>query len=560
MTVSLGKLVIDSSVTAYYSEPAPLSSPQEKYALIKAASPPNVVPYDRNIRYKLCRSINDVAALDPQSAPTWLSFLPGDTASILSRLEHDVVLDRYFRYYCSWSYPVIPDLFLRDFALATSPNNSSKAPPLLRHYSVLFHNAILSVALAYSDNVHLRSREIRDRFANHAKSFFEAECRAPMLSTVQGLAILSSYHSGLSEQALGFMYFGVSIRMGQALDLDVGVRGVDMSNQDVVERNWVFWSLYCQVVFNSPYRATVCLTKFSPLFRINVGASSLAATRGSGFIISISQSLRSTRSFRGITVMPDTDTPEGKTDATSASQPSSTAESFLWQVKLMKISSSILDVVYGMAGVIRRGIDLVQADQLHLDLLSWERALPKDLYIPLKTVSTCSSPPGVFMLNMVFHWLLILLLSPFFKPHIKIWPPASSSTETSSDGTPARRRYVFLSKLRTAALNECPSSATYIVSLFGAYRRLHTLRLSNLTAIQVVYTAGKTHLVTILAGGPNPSSRGNESPRGIRRMCANNEGDGGDVGFCSCHGRYTTGIVTAEPRADAAGCDPHSPS
>jgi hypothetical protein len=62
--------------------------------------------------------------------------------------------------------------------------------------------------------------------------------------------------------------------------------------------------------------------------------------------------------------MPDTDTPEGKTDVASASQPSSTAESFLWQVKLMKISSAILDVVYGMAGVIRRGIDLVQADQL----------------------------------------------------------------------------------------------------------------------------------------------------------------------------------------------------
>jgi hypothetical protein len=140
-----------------------------------------------------------------------------------------------------------------------------------------------------------------------------------------------------------------------------------------------------------------------------------------------------------------------------------------------------------------------------LDLLSWERALPKDLYIPLKALSTCSSPPGVFMLNMVFHWLLILLLSPFFKPHIKIRPPASS-TETSLDGTPARRRDIFLSKLRTAALNECPSSATYIVSLFGAYRRLHTLRLSNLTAIQVVYTAGKTHLVTILAGDLNPSA------------------------------------------------------
>ena len=85
------------------------------------------------------------------------------------------------------------------------------------------------MALAYSDNEHLRSREVREKFAKHAKLFLEAECRSATLSTVQGLAVLSSFHSGLAEQSepsfllgndtetdnprqcpgLGFMYFGM---------------------------------------------------------------------------------------------------------------------------------------------------------------------------------------------------------------------------------------------------------------------------------------------------------------------------------------------------------------
>lgn len=76
---------------------------------------------------------------------------------------------------------------------------SAPNPPL-NHYSGVLHNAILAVALAYSDNPHLRSRDVRDRFAKHAKLFLEREFQAPTLSTVQGLAILSSFHSGLSEQ------------------------------------------------------------------------------------------------------------------------------------------------------------------------------------------------------------------------------------------------------------------------------------------------------------------------------------------------------------------------
>ena len=130
--------------------------------------------------------------------------MPGDTASFLSRLEHDRALQNFFAFFSDWQLRVISHLFLRDFALSIGHAHNRRLPaPRSQtwHYSPLTHNAILSVALAYSDNEHLRSREVREKFAKHAKLFLEAECRSATLSTVQGLAVLSSFHSGLAEQS-----------------------------------------------------------------------------------------------------------------------------------------------------------------------------------------------------------------------------------------------------------------------------------------------------------------------------------------------------------------------
>lgn len=154
--------------------------------------------------YQLCTSLHEVQSLNPRTAHEWLRYLPGDTASFLSRIEHDRALQNFFAFFSDWQLRVIPHLFLRDFALATGYAHNRRLPAPrshTQHYSPLTHNAILSVALAYSDNEHLRSRETREKFAKHAKLFLEAECRSATLSTVQGLAILSSFHSGFAEQS-----------------------------------------------------------------------------------------------------------------------------------------------------------------------------------------------------------------------------------------------------------------------------------------------------------------------------------------------------------------------
>ncbi|KAF9521080.1 hypothetical protein BS47DRAFT_1357025 [Hydnum rufescens UP504] len=471
VTGYFGRLVIENKTTAYYGGPAPfrdLPSREEMYC-VKGTLPALSSPLKINIRYSLCGCPSDVDALDTQSKSAWHQFLPSGIELNLSRLEHDLVLVKYFRYYSSWNYRVIPDLFLRDFALAISPQCNSPgsgARSPFRHYSILFHNAILAVALAYSDDARLRSRDFRSRFAQHAKSRLEEECRAPSLATVQGLGILSSYHSGLSEPGLGFMYFGISVRMGQALGLNVWVRNGAMSNQDVVERNWVSWSLFCQ----SP--AT---------FRTSVGAFMSAAIKGSETVILISPSPKSTLSLGGT-------------------------------VKLMKISSSIMDVVYCMTPGSRRSIDFKKVVELQAALIQWERALPKNLHISSKGLSACSAPPEVFMLNLAYHWLLILLLRPFFRPDTKFQSPG----EPPLNGRSTRCSDPAFLRLREQAKKTCPASATLIVALFGTYRRLYTLRLSNVTAVQIAYTTGKTHFLTIVASGPNEPARARKAKEGFQ--------------------------------------------
>lgn len=158
----------------------------------------------------------------------WRLVLPEDVD--ITRTEHDTLLDTFFKFFSSWCYRTIPDLFLRDmrrYLEATErrmPENSqspSEEKPVITgpktvHYTPMLHNAILAVALAYSDDQRLSRRSTRAKFVEKAKSTLEQECSRPSLACVQALAYISSFYSGEGEQTLGFLFFGMSIRMGQA--------------------------------------------------------------------------------------------------------------------------------------------------------------------------------------------------------------------------------------------------------------------------------------------------------------------------------------------------------
>jgi hypothetical protein len=173
-----------------------------------------------------------VAEDDEDDQYDWREMLPHDIE--LSRTEHDTLLDTFFKFFSSWCYRTIPDLFLRDMRrylegtrTITINDNPQSSPsfqkpaasgPKTVHYSPMLHNAILAIALAYSDDPVLSSKSTRQRCIEQAKSTLELECSRPSLSCVQALAYIASFYSGEGEQTLGYLYFGMSIRMSQACE------------------------------------------------------------------------------------------------------------------------------------------------------------------------------------------------------------------------------------------------------------------------------------------------------------------------------------------------------
>ena len=135
----------------------------------------------------------------------WSRHLPDDVP--LDRRSHDKVLDLLFKFFTSWCFQMVPALFLRDMFCALSVPRSQPIPKTA-HYSPMLHNALLALALAFSDDDRLKDLKTRKYFAKAAKDLIEIECQKPHLSTVHALSILGSFHSSQGEQTLGYMYFG----------------------------------------------------------------------------------------------------------------------------------------------------------------------------------------------------------------------------------------------------------------------------------------------------------------------------------------------------------------
>jgi hypothetical protein len=141
----------------------------------------------------------------------------------LSSAEHDQCLDRFFGYYACWGESTIhilslttgmrsnPILFKHDMALALS-----YPYPKTPHYSPMLHNAILAIALGFSDDPQLRRSSTRALFGTQAKSFIDEEGMTPSVATVQAFAHLASYHSLGAEHNLGWLYIGMALRCGIA--------------------------------------------------------------------------------------------------------------------------------------------------------------------------------------------------------------------------------------------------------------------------------------------------------------------------------------------------------
>jgi len=203
-----GQLVLEEDNIMYYGDPSPFAD---------FASPMTMkprLPAIEGFQHSTSRmyEISPMHALGgpgrESNSTKWDMYLPheADGSLLITRDQHDRALDLFFRFFTSWTLRVIPHFFLRDLVIATEAPDPK---PQINHYGPMLHNIIMAIALAFSDEVALRERSLRDKFVAQGKTSLDAECQKPTLSTVQSLDLLSSYYSGMGDQTLGFMYFGL---------------------------------------------------------------------------------------------------------------------------------------------------------------------------------------------------------------------------------------------------------------------------------------------------------------------------------------------------------------
>ncbi|KAH9989703.1 hypothetical protein BJV74DRAFT_837982 [Russula compacta] len=373
----------------------------------------------------------------------WARHLPQDVP--LTRAEHDRLLDLVFRFFTSWGLRIIPKLF---------------SPPLKTpHYSPMLHNALLAVATAFSDDPAIKDPAARQRFADKAKSFLESECEPPKLSALTALSILSNYHSSANHPTLGFIYFGISARISQALGLGIDcspwVEAGRITHAEMLDRNWALWTTFCQDTTWSLYVGREFCTTSS------VDSQAIPVPF----------------------VTPDSNLDPflGSWPPMENETPNHISRTFAATCSLMQIARDVVDAVssFTQPGVLQETNEFRMA-QLDLKLSSWKNDLPSDIDI---SKSSPSAPqPQVLMLHLTYHWLIILLHRPFYR---------RSRGYEDPDG-------------HTDHIKRCNKAAAEIMELAGIWSKYFSLRYVPITMIQVLSAAATIFVVAAVQAVSGP--------------------------------------------------------
>ncbi|KAH8117681.1 hypothetical protein DFH11DRAFT_1807557 [Phellopilus nigrolimitatus] len=292
----------------------------------------------------------------------WARFLPPGVP--LSRMSHDLLLDRFFFFYSSWCLRIIPAYFLRDMYRYLH-DNSPSSPPRTAHYSPFLHLAVLAVATAFSDDPVIASGDARKSFADLAKSQLEKELGTPSLSAVQGLSMLGSFHSGLGEQTLGFVYF-----VGLGADYAQLVQKGKMKPRDLFDRYWAFhmecaqdacWALYVGRDFGIPVSQNEPYT-----------------------LAELADPILDRMSWRKSGVQP-------------------------------QISRKIMAIMRVISKA-RNGNELkLEVADIDEQLINWQEDLPDTLKVNTSSSGRHTALPHVLMMHCSLWWLMVLLHGPFYR-------------------------------------------------------------------------------------------------------------------------------------------------
>lgn len=391
---------------------------------------------------------------------------------------HDLLLELFFTYFCSWCCWTDPVLFRRDLAVCCSDHPSTRTS----FYSPLLHNAVLSLAATFSDDARITENDAGAIFATKAKALIEDEAERPMLSTVQGLMLLGSYHSGSAKHGLGWLYSGMGLRMSTTLGL-----GVDCSPwkkrgliSDVLQdqRDRTFWCCFVQDKLWSLYvgrSASITESSFEtplPLARPELD-SVLWKPVNAGFERPSDNSQSGASNPLAPSVF---DFNHASKAQRMEGAPNQITLNFEWTCRLALLAQKIMKTCYGLRSDIFSTKAQALVSDLHLQLEKWQSDLPTQLQIGAHIV--LPPPPHVIMLHCMYWFMSILLHRPFYR----------------------RQNNRVNTEVNDLAVKRCDRAATKIVTLFDLFRRSPGLRYAPISLTQMTFTAGTIHLLTAVSG------------------------------------------------------------
>ncbi|KAK0223765.1 fungal-specific transcription factor domain-containing protein [Armillaria fumosa] len=382
---------------------------------------------DPNAHYVLW--LDGVSSSHINSFFDWSRHLPANLP--LTRHEHDKIIDLLFNFFTSWCLRVVPTLFLRDMYRAIASSGTAKTP----HYSPMLHNALIALATAFSDDPHINSFKNREQYAIKAKSYLEYECEKPNICVVQALSLLGSFHTSNGDQNLGYLYFGMSAKVGQILGLEVDcsrlVKAGKISHDDMLDRNWAHWTAFSLDVCWSLYVGRDC----SVPIPAHVGDIPIP------FVDSAFDQM--------IWHHPGANIPP---------QPSYLTKTFAAKCELCVVARRVMEVVNRL-GTRQDVVNLELISKMDLQLNNWKSQLCAE--VDITATNRDFSTPHRLMLHL-FYWLMFIIL----------------------------HRPLFNRKARTVYSSE---GETDHKKLRGEH---YTLRYVPVTLIQAVFSAGTVFLLT----------------------------------------------------------------
>lgn len=277
------------------------------------------------------------------------------------------LLNMYFTWHYTYFTTLSKSLFYRDFMLGRPPSNAKRKT---YYCTPLLVNAMLALGCHFTSHRGARadpddSATAGDHFFKEAKRLIleNDEHERPRLTTVQALALMSVREAGCGREAKGWVYSGMSFRMGLDMGLNLNTgrlttnKHVNGNEAEEDVRRITFWGCY---LFDK------CWSNY--LGRLPQIPTSIATAPKAE-------------------VFPDEDSANWSPYTDSGyshahAQPARTRAVALQITKLCEISDDLMKNFYNPSNIEKgraKAAELKMLSDIHRRLETWRSELPKEL-------------------------------------------------------------------------------------------------------------------------------------------------------------------------------------